>query len=131
MQDFILIILIFLEIAGLYFAIFKIIELDKKIQDYSKIIAKKGKIINEIHLKIQKNIRNINKVVAFLKNEKLWKIKRAISASISIIELVIVLRSFNFRKGVKFNLKSFKKLLFTRLSKKIIKKIFSFIALSC
>lgn len=122
MLDLFFIILIFLEIAGLYFAILKIIEFDKKIQQLNETVVEYGKIINEMHLKIQKVIRKINWFVSILTNKKLWQIKKIISVTISVIEIVIILKSFNFEKGVRFNIKNTKKLLFAGLSKQIIKR---------
>ena len=131
MLDFLFIILIFLEIALLYFAIIKITELNKKIIKYNEILLEKGKIINDMHKKIQKIIKKINFFVSILTNEKLWRTKRIISSLIGIIELVIIFRSFNIKKGVKFNLKNIKKLLFTGLSRQVIKKLFNNLALVC
>ena len=131
MLDLIFIILIFLEIALLYLAIVKIIELDKKIQKLSAEMLEKGKIINEMHLKIQKTAHNINFFLSILTSKKLWQIKKIISTVLSVIELYIILKSFNFQKGVKFNLKNARKLLFTGLSRQIIKKLFNSIALAC
>lgn len=134
MLNFILIILIFLEIFGLYYAIQKLIEFDKKIREISDIVEQKAEVINEIHLKIQNTIHKINTVIAFLKkikNSRIWKIKRVISTLISVIELILILKSFNLKKGVRFNLKNVKKLMFTKLSKVVIKKIFSSMAFAC
>lgn len=134
MLDFILIILIFLEIFGLYVAIQKLIEFDKKIMELAVVVEQKGKLINEMHLKIQKTIRKINKVITIIKNiknSKIWQIKRIVSTAVSIIELILILKSFNFEKGVRFNLKNFKKLLFTKLSKAVIKKFFNTMAVLC
>ena len=131
MLDFLYIILIFLEIAGLYFAIIKILEFDKKLQKYSETVIEKGKIIADTQLKIQNTARKINRVISFLKNENVWRAKRIITTAISVIEVIIILKSFKMKKGVKFNLKNLKKLLLTSLSREVIKKIFNGIALVC
>ncbi len=134
MLNFIFVILIFLEIFVLYFIIQKLIEFDNKIKKLADIVEQKGKIINEMHLKIQKIIRKINAVVSFLRkiqNSKIWKIMKVISIVISTIELILIIKSFNIKKGVKFNLKNIKKLLLARLSKVIIKKFFNTVVLAC
>ena len=131
MLDLLFIILILLEIIGTYYAIIKIIELNLKIQKWSEVVIEKGKIINEMHLKTRKIIKNINFFVKILTSKRLWEAKKIISTVISVIEFFIVMKSFKFKKGVKFNLKNAKKLLFTRLCKQIIKKIFNVTALAC
>lgn len=131
MLDLFLIILIFLEILGLYFAILKITELNKKIIQLNEKMPEYGRIINEMHLKLQKTIRNINRFVAVLTNKKLWQIKKIITIIISVTEIIIILKSFNFRKGIGFNAKNIKKLLFAGLSKQIIKKLLNGSLLCC
>ena len=131
MLNIVFIILIFLEIAFLYFAIVKITELNNKIIKLNEVVIQKGKLIIDMHKKMQNIIKKINFFVSIITNEKLWRIKRIISSLIGIIELIIVLRSFKLEKGVKFNLKNIKKLLFTGLSKQLIKKVFNNLALVC
>ena len=131
MLDFLFIILIFLEIAFLYFAIGKILKLNKKINELNKIIIEKGEIIKQMHKKIQKIIKKVNFFVSIVTNKKLWQIKRIISIIISTIEIIIILRSFNYEKGVKFNLKNLKKLLLTGLGKRVVKNLFNTVALVC
>ena len=131
MLDLLFIILIFLEIALLYGAINWIIKLDKKIIELNEIVIAKGKIINDMYKKIQNIIKKINFVVSILTNKKLLLAKKIISTTISIVELFIILKSFNFNKGVRFNLKNLKKLLFTGLSKQLIKKIIQNMAFVC
>ena len=131
MLDFLFIILIFLEIAFLYFAIIKMTQLNQKIIKLNEVLLEKGKLICDMHKKIQKVIKKINFFVSIVTNEKIWRAKRIISTAISIIEIVIIFRSFSLKKGVKSNLKNVKKLLFTGLSRELIKKIFNSLALIC
>ena len=131
MLDLFFIILIFLEILGLYFAILKIVELDKKIQQMNTTVIEYGKIINEMHTKIQKAIHKINWFVSILTNKKLWQIKKIITVFISIIEVVIVLKSFNFQRGFGIHIKNVKKLLYTGLSKQFIKRLLNGTILFC
>ena len=131
MLDFLFIILIFLEIAFLYFAIIKMTQLNQRIIKLNEDLLEKGKLICDMHKKIQKIIKKINFFVSIVTNEKLWRAKRIISTVISIIEIVIIFRSFSLKKGVKSNLKNVKKLLLTGLSRELIKKIFNGLALVC
>ncbi len=131
MLDFLIIILIFFEIALCYFAITKIPELNRKIIKLNEIVIEKGKIIDDIHKKIQTITKRVNFFVSIITNKKLWRIKKIISSIISVVELLIILRSFNFKKGVKFNLKNVKKLLFTGLSKQVIKKLINYLSFAC
>ena len=108
MLNFLFIILIFLEIAFVYFAIIKINELNKKIIELNKIVVEKGEMISKLHIKTQKTIHKINSVISILTNQKLWQIKKVITSAISVVEIIIILQSFNFKKGVKFNLKNVK-----------------------
>ena len=119
------IILIFLEIILTYFLIVKIIELDKKIQKWNAIVVEKGIIITRVHIEIQKLIHKVNTVVRILTSKKLKYIRKTLSITLSIIELIIILKSFKFRKGVKFNLRNVRKLLFTRISRQILKSMFN------
>ena len=129
MLDFVFIILIFLEIFGLYFAIIKILEFNKKIQELNESVIEYGKVIIEVHKKIQTTMHKINWFVSIVTNKKIWQIKRIISTLISVIELIIILKSFNFKKGMFFNIKNVKKLLFTAVGRQIIKKIINTFAL--
>lgn len=131
MLDFLFVILIFLEIGLLYFAIVKILEFDKKIKKLNEVVIENGKLIEKAHTSLKKTIKNINFVISIVTNKKLWQIKKIISAILSTIEFLIILRSFNFQKGVKFNLKNTRKLLLTGISRQIIKKIFNSIELVC
>ena len=131
MLEILFIILIFLEIALTYFICIKLTEFDKKIQDLNTVVIEKREIINEVSLKIRETIHKINVVTNILANEKIWRVKKAVSFIISTIEFFIILKTFNFKKGVKFNLKNAKKLLFTGLSRRIIIKIINSFAVAC
>lgn len=131
MLEFLLIILIFLEITGLYFAVGKIIKLNKKIQECNKKLLDLGEEIKKVHIQIQTTIRKINFFVSILTNKKFLTIRKIISLTISLIEFLIILKSFNFKKGVKFNLKNVKKLLIAKLTRKIAKKVFNSLTFLC
>jgi len=131
MLDLLFIILIFLEIFVLYFSVTKIMQFNKKLIQLNEIVVEKGKIINDMHKKIQDIIKKINFVVSVLTNKKLILAKRIISTTISIIELLIILKSFNFKKGAMANLKNIRKLLLTGLSRQLFKKIFSIVSFVC
>ena len=134
MLNLIFIILIFLEIFVLYIVIQKLIEFDNKIKKLADVVEQKGKIINEMHLKIQKIIRKINTVVSFLRkiqSSRIWKIIKVISIVISTVELILIIKSFNVKKGVRFNLKNVRKLLLARLGKIVIKKFFNTVVMAC
>lgn len=131
MLEFLFIILIFLEIALCYFAIGKILELEKKIIKLNEIVIEKGKFINDAHKKTQKIIKKINFFVSIVTNKKLWQIKKIISVTIDVIQLLIIFRSFNFEKGVKFNLNNVKKLLLTGLGRQVIKRLINYLSFAC
>ena len=131
MLDFLFILLIFLEIATVYFIIIKCVAAENQIKALNSRISSIGIVINDIHLKIQKNIHSINKVVSLFTSQKFFQIKKIIGIILSAIEVIIILKSFNFSKGVKFNIKNIKKLLFAGATKQIMKKIFQHIELLC
>ena len=131
MQDLIFIILIFIEIIITYFAIINIIKLKKHVEFMDKQIIEHGYMINLAHLKFQKNIKNLNRFVSIFTNKKFIFIKKIIVVLINSFEMFFLIRSFNFSKGIKFNLKSFKKLIFATTTRQILKKVINYIMLVC
>jgi len=131
MLEFLFIILIFLEIAFTYWAIIKMLEINKKIIEINTIVLENGKLFNDMHKKIQTILKRVNFFMSIVTNKRLWQIKRAVSITINVIQLLIILKSFSFKKGVKFNLKNLRKLLFTNLSAEVLKRLFNRLALIC
>lgn len=127
MADIIFTILIVLEVYLTYVAVKKLLELEKKIIYTSEQVVVIAPQINKIHLLFQQTLHKINSVVAFLNSKRLNSVKNVISSIFSIIDLIIIFKSFNFKKGLKFNFKGIRKLLLSNVTREVIKKIIKYI----
>ncbi len=127
MLDFICIITIFLEIFVVAFCCIKLVELEKKVYQFNDKLNETGeKIINTCQ-EIRKAIHKVNKVINFLTNKKFWQIKKIIFMIIETIQIITLIKSLDFSKGLKsINYRNLKKLFFAQVSKEIIRKILTF-----
>lgn len=124
MLDFVFTVTIFLEIILTCIIVIKIQQLETKIKKLNEELTLIGKLILEINSKIKDIISKINKVVAIFKNKKLIQISKIIKISIDIIQIIILIRSFNLTKGIKsINIKTIKKLFLAQITKSLVKKI--------
>ena len=124
MLDFIFIILIFLEIAIVYYIILKVTTFEKKVIELNKRLIITGQEINKIHIELQQTVRKVNKVVRIFTNKKFIHAKKVITVVIDIIQIVMLLQSFNLSMGLRFNLKNIKKLFLTGAVRGLVAKIF-------
>ena len=124
MLDFIFIITIFFEIILTVICVIKIIDYDKKCKELNEKLILNSEIIKEINEKIKTTITKINKFVSFVTNKKLIKIGQILRTTVDVIQIIILIRSFNLTKGAKsINFKNIKKLLLVETSRRIIRKL--------
>ncbi len=127
MLDFICIITIFLEIFAVTFCCIKLIEFEKKVYLFNDKLNETGEKIITTCQNIRNTIQKINKVINFLTNKKFWQIKKIIFMIIETIQIITLIKSLDFSKGLKsVNYKTLKKLFFAQVSKEIIRKILTF-----
>ena len=123
MLNFVLIFLIILEISLTFFCIRKLLEFNKKIIVINNELKLYGDLFLGQLVQFRKSIKKINKVVFFITNEKFLRIKKIVSFVIQAIQIIILIRSFKYQKGLKFNFDNLKKLFFSQAFKAILDKI--------
>lgn len=122
MLDFIFILLTILEIILTFILVEKLIKLEKKVTSLIPKLDLIGKIGLELNIKIKQNLLNVNKFVRIITNEKIIQIKKLISFTIDVIQLIILFRTIDFSKGLKgIRGKDIFKIFLPFLSKKILK----------
>ena len=131
MQDFIytfsIILLIFVEIFTTVFCVKKLLKYETKVDETHVKMLEKAKEILEINDEIQKTIVKINKVIRILSNKKLHQIKNIIMMTLDIIQVVILIKSLNFSKGIKsINFKTLQKLAYAKIGHQVAKKVLDF-----
>jgi len=125
MLNFVCILSICLEIILTIICVQKFIELDKKILSYNDKLIEINSTILEINAKVKKVIAKIRKIINIITNKKIIQVLRIINLSIDIIQIVILIRSLDFSKGLKsINTKNLKKIALSHISKEFFKKIF-------
>ena len=127
MLDFICIITIFLEIFAVTFCCIKLVEFEKKVYQFNDKLNETGEKIITACQNIRNTIQKVNKVINFLTNKKFWQIKKIIFMIIETIQIITLIKSLDFSKGLKsINYRTLKKLFFAQISKEIIRKILTF-----
>lgn len=123
MLNFVLILLIILEIFLTIYCVRKLLEYNKKIVVLNNELKLYGDLFLRQLIQFRKSIKKINKVVFFITNEKFLRIKKIVSLVIEAIQIIILIRSFKYKKGLKFNFENLKKLFFSQAFKAILDKI--------
>ena len=115
MLNFVLILLIILEIFLTIYCVRKLLEYNKKIVVLNNELKLYGDLFLRKLIQFRKSIKKINKVVFFITNEKFLRIKKIVSLVFEAIQIIILIRSFKYKKGLKFNFENLKKLFFSLL----------------
>ena len=123
MLNFVLILLIILEIFLTAFCVRKLLEYNKKVVVLNNELKLYGDLFLRQLIQFRKSIKKINKVVFFITNEKFLRIKKIVSLVFEAIQIIILIRSFKYKKGLKFNFENLKKLFFSQAFKAILDKI--------
>lgn len=123
MLNFVLILLIILEIFLTIYCVRKLLEYNKKIVVLNNELKLYGDLFLRKLIQFRKSIKKINKVVFFITNEKFLRIKKIVSLVFEAIQIIILIRSFKYKKGLKFNFENLKKLFFSQAFKAILDKI--------
>ena len=123
MLNFVLILLIILEIFLTIYCVRKLLEYNKKIVVLNNELKLYGDLFLRQLVQFRKSIKKINKVVFFITNEKFLRIKKIVSLVFEAIQIIILIRSFKYKKGLKFNFENLKKLFFSQAFKAILDKI--------
>lgn len=124
MLDFICIITIFLELFACAFCTIKLIELEKKVYKLNDKLNIQGEKILIFCQNTRQAIKKVNRVIGFITNKKFIRIKKVILLAFDLIQIIMLIKSLDFSKGLKsLNYKTLKKLLFAQVSKEVIRKI--------
>ena len=87
------------------------------------MVLEYGKKILEINLLLKDAIKKINKVISILTNRRFLSALRIIQFTISVVQIVVLIKSLDFSKGLKsINFKKIKKVFYTQIFKELFKK---------
>ena len=123
MIDLCLLILTIIEILLTVFAVNKLIELEKKVDEFHEkfiLISTEILIIND---KIKETVRKTNKVLRFITNKKFYQAISIAKLVFNTIQIILLIRSFDFAKGKLFNYKNIKKLFVSEIIRRFLRKI--------
>ena len=98
MLNFVLILLIILEIFLTIYCVRKLLEYNKKIVVLNNELKLYGDLFLRKLIQFRKSIKKINKVVFFITNEKFLRIKKIVSLVFEAIQIIILIRSFKYKK---------------------------------
>lgn len=119
--------LLFIEIALTVLCVRKILAFELKINEAHVKMLESAKKALEINDEIQNSIKKINKIFKILSNKKLYQIKKLVMMTIDIIQVIILIKSFDFSKGAKkINYKLLKNIAYARIIQQIFKKFLDF-----
>lgn len=123
-----LIILIIFEIALTSFAVIKLNRSIEKVEAINKKLSFAANSTLVICNKVKEYVFKVNKFVSIITSKKIQRIHTVIKYALNIAEIVILIRTMDFSKGIKsLNYKNIKKLLLANVSKKLIFRIMNFI----
>ena len=123
MLNFCFLILTILEICLTVFLVSKLIELEKYINNIHLkfiLISTEILIIND---KIREIIKKINKVLKFITNKKIYQTIGFLKIAFNTIQVILLIRSFNFKDGKFLNYKNIKRFFLSEIIRKIIRKL--------
>ena len=119
--------LIIFEIFFTVFCVKKILSFEKYIDEIHVKMLEGAKRVLEINDEVNKAIKKVNKIIKMISNKRFHQIKRIIMTTVDIVQIVILLKTLNIKKGIKeVDFKTLKKLALTGFSSGLIKKVLDF-----
>lgn len=119
--------LIFVEIILTVFCVKKLQFFEAKVDEIHLKMLEGAKKVLEVNDEIQKIIIKTNKIIKIILNKKLHQIKRMIMMIIDIIQVIMLIKSFNLAKGArKINFKLLKNLAYARVIQQVLRKFLDF-----
>jgi len=120
MIEFGYILIIIFEIFGAVLIIFGLISLEKRVKKcLSSVNAEAEGFLNSIR-NLRENVSNFNKSVKKVKKFDFKKFKETVAVVFDIINLLLLIRSFDFKRGKKLRWHNIKKLVPYSVVKKLI-----------
>lgn len=118
-----ILLLIFIEIVLTIFCVKKLQAFEIKIDEINLKMLEGAKKVLEINDEIQKIIKKINKIIRILSNKKLHQAKRMIMMTIDVIQVIMLIKSFDLAKGKKkINFKLLKNVAYARITQQVLRK---------
>ena len=115
--------IIIFEIAITVFAVIKLRELEQKVDKAHEkmlIISTEVLILND---KIKEIMIKINKVLKFITNKRFYQVISILKTAFNTVQIILLIRSFDFSNGKLFNYKNIKKLFVSEIIRRFIRKI--------
>ena len=119
--------LIIFEIIFTVFCVKKLLSFEKYIDEIHVKMLEGAKRVLEINDEVQATIKKINKIIKAISNKKFHQIKRIIMTIADIVQIIVLLKTLNIKKGIKeIDFKVLRKLAVARVSSQIVKKLLDF-----
>ena len=124
MLEFCFLILTITEICLTIFIVAKIIDFEKKVNEVHRIFLVKATEFLILNDKILETVKKLNKVLKFISNKKFYQTISIIKTVFNTVQIILLIRSFDFSKGRKLlNYKNFKRLLFSEVARRFARKM--------
>lgn len=119
--------LIIFEIIFTLFCVKKIVQCEKRVDEFHLKMLEGAKKVLEINDEIRATLKKVNKVIKILTNKRLHQIKRIFMMTLDIIQAIILIRSLNLSKGLKsINYGVLRKLAYAKIIQQAFKKALDF-----
>ena len=124
MLDFVCIVAIFLEIFLTIFCVKKLIFAEKKLIVLEEKIVLIADMTLAVVKKVRPTVEKINKFISIVTNKNIIKISKIVRTTVDIIQVILLLKSLDFSKGIKsINFKNLKKILLLETSRRALRGI--------
>jgi len=124
MLELCFLILTVIEICATIFIVAKIVDFEKKVDEFHEkflLIAKEILVIND---RLKDAIGKINKVLEFITNKRLYQTIDILKTAFNTVQIILLIRSFDFSKNKKLlNYKNIKDLVLSEFARRITRKI--------
>lgn len=124
MLELCILILTVAEIYATILIVAKIVEIEKKVDEFHEkflLIAKEILVIND---RLKDTIGKINKVLEFITNKRLYQTIDILKIAFNTVQIILLIRSFDFSKNKKLlNYKNIKDLVLSEFARRITRKI--------
>lgn len=124
MLDFVFIFTSVIEIILTGLCIFQILKLEKRVIELNHTLIYYHELILEINKKVKEILSKINKVVSIIKDRRFQVARKILHFSIDTIQIILLIRSLNFSKGLKsIDFTTLKRVATAEIVKRVIRRL--------
>ena len=123
MLNFVFVLTIIFEILITSFLVYKLNQAEKKVISMTQEIVFLGRAVSIINRKLNKNIKQINKVVSIFTNKKFIKIASILKTVVLVIQIIIFIKTIKSKGGFNLNFGKIKKLIYVQFLAKFFNLI--------